>query len=447
MILPNPAKARSLFAMGTAFFAAFGLLVSAPAAAEKVTLTGHFPAKFPEASQLRRLAITSFGGNGGYQVTSAIQSELAVGEVGAAPWFTIVSGASRGRGSKRIGSEGTLSGSAQGSYADSQFEKRTYQCTQYSGKKCIAYATMTCTSRVVNLTVDARITRTADGRVVYSATKPLREEMGWCGGQAPPMTGDEALIRLALAAARDIKRDISPYSEAYVLKIKEKTDGMAKPVKARFKTAVKLSVKDLDGSCRAWAGLEAEAPNSASLLHDLGVCAEARGDFATASAYYQKSQALVPDGSKETAEATNRIRLLIAWRQQVLQQQSRRDQTEAGEVRAQAAATRAAQREAAAATRREQAARNVARNRVASQAAAANAQRSAQRQQVAAKYGAGAADAIIAGRVTKGMTAAQVQAAIGAPRRRERIGPGEEQWFYPGRRIVFAGGRVSYVGN
>lgn len=422
------------------------LLAASPAAAEKVTLTGHFPARFPEASQLRRLAVIPFDGAGGSKVTAAVQAELTTGDETGPPWFTLVSGAAPRRGSRRIGSEGTLSGSVQGGIADTPFEQRTFQCTQYSGKKCVSYATVSCVSRVVNMSVEARITRTSDGRVVYSAAKPLNEQISWCAGQPAPTT-DESVLRLALAAARDIKRDISPYSEQYVLKIKESTDGMSKPVKARFKTAVKLSVKDLQGSCRSWAELEAEAPTSAALLHDLGVCAEARGDFRAAGTYYDRSQALVPDGSKETAAATNRIRLLTQWRDQLAQQQSRRQSSEAGEVRALAEADRAAKREAAAAARREAAGRTAARNKAAAAAAAANAQRAAQRQQVAAKYGAGAADAIMAGRVSKGMTAAQVQAAIGAPRRRERIGPGEEQWFYPGRRVVFAGGRVSYVGN
>jgi hypothetical protein len=254
-------------------------------------------------------------------------------------------------------------------------------------------------------------------------------------------------MQMALLAARDIKRDISPYTESYVLKIKEDAKGLTKPLKAKFKTAVKLSTRDLQGSCASWEAMKADAAASEALAYNLGICAETRRDYTAAGQYYQQAQSLDPDGSKRTAEATSRIRLLIAARQQAMQQQARRQSSEVAQSRAEAQAERKAQAAAAARASQQRSAQDRARQQQAAQAASARAARDTQRQQVASKYGAAAADAIIARRVQKGMTAAQVQAAIGAPSRRERIGAGEEQWYYPGRRVVFSGGRVSYVGN
>jgi hypothetical protein len=417
------------------------------ARAEKVTLTGHFPARVPEASQLRRISVMPFGGNGGGAMASAVRAELVSPGSTGIPWFTIMSEAGIGARSRRVGAEGIVAGSAEVTVADSQFQQRSFECAEYSGRKCVRYGTITCTNRVVSAAIDLRITRLADNRIVYSAAKPMREEIGWCEGGAPGKTADEAFAEIAQAAARDMKRDISPYDESYVLKIKESTDGMSKPVKDRFKSAVKLSVKDLAGSCASWASLTAEAPASASLLYDLGICAEARGDFAAASAYYQQSQSLTPNGNKDTAAAVSRVRLLIAARDQSLQQQNSRQRSEASELRQQADADTAARRQAAAATRAAKASQAAARSRAAAQEAASRSAHDAQRQQVANRYGAGAADAILSRRVEKGMTPAQVQAAIGAPSRRERISAGEEQWFYPGRRIIFSAGKVSYVGS
>ncbi|HEX8381018.1 MAG TPA: hypothetical protein VF619_10780 [Allosphingosinicella sp.] len=419
---------------------------SSAAIAEKVTLSGDFPAKYPEASELRRLAVSPFSGDAGGEMTGALRSQLAMGEGASGPWFTIVAELSRRR-ARGGGSDGVLTGSAQGSVAEMPVERRTFNCIQYQGKKCIQYQTLSCTVRVVSLVVDAKLTRTADSRIVYSSTKPFRDEMEWCAGQAPARTPRDSAMQMALLAARDIKRDISPYTESYVLKIKEDAKGLTKPLKAKFKTAVKLSTRDLQGSCASWEAMKADAAASEALAYNLGICAETRRDYTAAGQYYQQAQSLDPDGSKRTAEATSRIRLLIAARQQAMQQQARRQSSEVAQSRAEAQAERKAQAAAAARASQQRSAQDRARQQQAAQAASARAARDTQRQQVASKYGAAAADAIIARRVQKGMTAAQVQAAIGAPSRRERIGAGEEQWYYPGRRVVFSGGRVSYVGN
>jgi hypothetical protein len=433
---------RLAFAMAAAGWGTAG-------AAEKVVLTGSFPAQNAEASQLRRLSVGRFGGNSAGQIASALQAELGKAEGAEAPWFTISTGpAGRARGGA---AEGVVTGNAHFAVEETQVERRTFDCAEWAGKKCLRYRTVACTVRLLNLAVDVQIERVRDNRIVYSGAKPIRDEISWCAGGVPPRTAQESLMQMALLSARQIKREVSPYTETYTVKLKEDTDGMAKPAKNRFKAAVKTSEKDLQGSCATWESLRAEGSRNASLLFNLGVCAETRGDFDAAGAFYAESQSLVADGSKRTAEATSRVRLLAAAKQQALQQQVRRQSSEAGQAKADAQAEREAKNKAAAEARQKKLTQDRLRAQAAAQAAAqVNAERTQrvqQRQKVVAKHGAASADAIIAGRVEKGMSASQVQAAIGAPSRRERISPGEEQWFYPGRRVVFSAGRVSYVGK
>jgi hypothetical protein len=45
------------------------------------------------------------------------------------------------------------------------------------------------------------------------------------------------------------------------------------------------------------------------------------------------------------------------------------------------------------------------------------------------------------------MTKAAVTAAQGQPNRVEAIPPNDELWVYPGNRVVFTSGKVSYVGH
>jgi hypothetical protein len=77
--------------------------------------------------------------------------------------------------------------------------------------------------------------------------------------------------------------------------------------------------------------------------------------------------------------------------------------------------------------------------------AAAEAAREERRRDLISRFGAAHANAILAGDVAVGMSPDAVREALGAPRRIERVAPGEEMWVYDQLRVVLLNNRVTFV--
>jgi hypothetical protein len=151
-------------------------------------------------------------------------------------------------------------------------------------------------------------------------------------------------------------------------------------------------------------------------VYNLGICAEATGDYAGALARYQRASALGGASNRAVADSIARVNRLMGAEQQLAAEEASR----------RAAAEAEAERVAAAARQ-------------------AEAARNARRADLTARYGAAAANAILAGQVQQGMTPQQVIEARGQPGRREEVTPTDHVWHYGSERVFFSDGRVTYV--
>jgi len=420
---------RKIAALG---FAA-ALTATSPAEAEVVNLVSDYPARHPQASLLRTLIIQPFGGNVGNDAKSFVESKLVAVQKDNVPYFTIVDGA----GSQRTRGLGFVSGTADLNVGSAHFQNRGTRCIR--GKvfgKCEQRETFVnnCTRETYQATVNVSMTRASDRKIVYSVVKPVKAERSWCDGFPPSQDQAAILLSMMKEAAEGIERDVAPYSTVYQVRLLEKTAGLTKPAVKAFKNAVKVSTRDFKGSCTQWEELSASGEKAEALAFNLGVCAEAERDMEQALTWYQNAQTLAEGGSKPAAEAVSRVRSLVSAQQAASAQTNRRTNEVVAEQQADAAAARA-ERNAEAAVRRQ----------ASQKAAARDTARAQKRQALVQTHGAQAADAILSGTVQKGMSMAQVRAAIGGPQRTQRVTAGEEQWFYPNRRVVFSGGRVTFV--
>ncbi len=422
-------SARLVAAIGLAT----ALLGPGQAGAEVINLTSEYPARHPEASQLRTLIIQPFGGNVGSDAKNFVEAKLVAVQKEGIPYFTIVDGA----GSQRTRGLGFVSGTANLNVGSGRFQTRGTRCIR--GKmfgKCELEENYVnnCTRETYQATVNVSMTRASDRKIVYSVVKPVRAERTWCNDDAPSQDQAAMLLGMLTEAAEGIEKDVAPYSTVYQIRLLEQTAGLSKPAVKQFKNAVKVSTRDFRGSCAQWEQLSASGEKAVALAFNLGVCAEAGRDMQRAYTWYENAQTLAEGGSKPAAEAVSRVRSLVSAQQAAAAQTNRRTNEVVAEQQADAAAARA-ERNAEAAARRQ----------ASQQAAAREAARVQKRQALVQTHGAQAADAILSGTVQKGMTMAQVRAAIGAPQRTQRVTAGEEQWFYPNRRVVFSGGRVTFV--
>jgi hypothetical protein len=263
-------------------------------------MTGRFPAPYRDAAMLISLSVGRIDGRDGHQVGSAI--ERAVGSAGH---FDM-------QGGRRSGgnAEGVLTGGVSSGVEDNFYKRKEKRCTQRDPQnKCTKEeeVEIRCTQRVANLRADLRLTRTYDGAVVYSVSKPLRQQVDWCEGQSAPRTAEEMISSMVSEVANSVRSDIVPRVDTYRIRFRESTKGLPKEHTKRFKEIVKQTQRDLPGACAAWFEMNKVVPNHPSIVFNLGLCAEAAGEMRNAQAWYQLAAPLIGGRSNEATTGIGRM--------------------------------------------------------------------------------------------------------------------------------------------
>jgi hypothetical protein len=275
-----------------------GLCIAGSAWGESAQMRGKFPANVHEADLLENVVVDRFNGRDARQFEAAL--EQAIGVPAGRP-------------------DGSLSGGVTTGVEDSKYQGSEERCIEWKdGKRdgpCTkkAQVELPCFRRVINLTASVRLFSVADNRPVWSDNKTARDETTWCEGKSPWRTTEEAVSAMITDLAQKIRLDVRPRWETYKVRFREDRGGMPKDIGNEFKTIVKLSNRDVPTACSQWTALNGRLPDHPSVLYNLGVCAEAAGNYADAQRFYRAAQAALPKRSSEMADSADRVgRLLIA---------------------------------------------------------------------------------------------------------------------------------------
>ncbi len=284
--------------------AAFAMAMGAGLAqAEVLQVTGEFPANYREASLLRSLSIDRFDGQDGIALANAIERAME------RTHFELMGGRAG-----RHNAEASLSGAVVTGVEENPFKKKEKRCVEKDKDgKCIkeAEVDVRCRQRIITLRADLRMVRNQDGRVVYSQSKPFRDDTSWCEGQNPYRSVEETVQAGIQQIANSVRYDIAPSVQTYDIRVRESTKGMAKDAAKRFKDLVKLTKRDPAGSCAGWSQMQAAGPHP-SILFNVGLCAEQRRDYEGAVALYRQASQY---GATEGGEGASRALRLIAGRE------------------------------------------------------------------------------------------------------------------------------------
>lgn len=288
--------------------------------AEVLEVTGEFPAVSREASFLGSIMVDRFGGQDGPTLQIAIERALSMaGPEGRMPFDL------RGGRAGRDTAEGAINGSVSTGVDERPFKQKQKQCVTKDDKgKCTkeAEVEVQCRRRIITVNADVRIVRNADGRILYSVPKPFREEVSWCPGGAPARTTEEVIDAAIRDVAGSVRADIVPHVDTYRIRVRESTKGMPKEAAGEFKEFVKLSKRDPRGACAGWQSMQGGvAASHPSLLFNLGLCAEQRGDYDRALALYRDSARA---GATEGNDGADRAARLIAGREDAQERARRR---------------------------------------------------------------------------------------------------------------------------
>jgi hypothetical protein len=433
--------------------------------ATQVQVNARFPANDPRAAELRRVAVTDFYGPQGDRFAYALEAMLATAVFDGAPYFTLAASGERGRGAesrmaadygRSVGASGVFFGQMQAAdFHDEWYQGETTRCIRWESKdedkdhkdnkdnkdkdnkhdkdrhdkdhgKCVKWESVPipCVHRIFDMEVFPMMVKVSTGEVVYSARKRASTDMRWCKPDGPPMS-DDALVAGAIdRIVADMRQDVAPYNAVLHAIVKEDSKGLPEAIAKTFDAAVKAAGKgDMSEACRLWGEVDRLNPNHPWTVYDLGVCAEANGNYASAVAQYERARTLSPKPDRDVAEAIARAQTLLAAHQELKREghPSGVPQTVAPPAGS-PAATPAPKPAPVAAVDPAHA-------------------------KLVKTYGAKVAGWIEKHEVHVGMNAAAVFAARGNPASKEKVTDDVAVWTYGTQKIVFTKGAVSSVGK
>lgn len=265
------------------FLLALAAFAAAPAAAETLPVSGVYPAGNDAAAALQSIAIEPFGGIAGQALAIALGDELRAVAIDGRPYFRIVPAS----GSAEATLQGALSVET---YRRDSYDKEREVCVERDeDNDCIKREKekIPCWEAVVRL--DPRIRLIDDGGALLDALDEPRERATrWCRDEQRP-SQDEAIRQLTGELARDVRYRFAPVQRLDDIRVMEDRAGLARADRDPFRNAIRLTKQDAALACDAFRALEATNAAHASVLFNIGLCAESRGELQAAEDYYRRA--------------------------------------------------------------------------------------------------------------------------------------------------------------
>ena len=276
------------------------VLACGAAQAETLPVAGIYAAETDAPSQARSIALDSFDGRWGERVAFAIDDALRGAVIEGLPYFAVTLAASGGGGSFRYdraadpnaargGADAVMRGIADVEVRNvADGTKNVEECARRDDRdKCIEKTTVTypCCQRTVELRPEVRLVARG-GELLYAKGDTLIASQRFCEDDSRPPAIETVVQELAQGFAASVRADLAPTYRAEGIRILESRDTIAKADHNAFRSAVRLTKNDPDSACRAFAALEPGNPGDISILFNLGLCHESKGELEAAAQQY-----------------------------------------------------------------------------------------------------------------------------------------------------------------
>lgn len=263
----------------------------------------------PEAANYRRVAVGAFEGTAGGVAEDTFAAMIAETQLDGLIWFL---------GHDDQGPEGVYSGAVDlVGFSNEIIYETERRCLSYGrdgGCDLDGLVETQCETETVEVAVTASLKDTATQRNVFTLTHGAEEARQVCTDVASfpddgrdlgawrdpyrsssdPYDAPIGMIETATAkAARQFRQDIAPYNQTLRAEIIEKGLIPEEQNDPRFEEAVKATKRgDFLAACSRWDVLAIDFRNAPAVIHNLGACAEARDDLASAQLYYARASEL-----------------------------------------------------------------------------------------------------------------------------------------------------------
>lgn len=324
--------------MGRTNAALFGAAITLTACATPgIDYEARIMPKAPEAAELRNITVEPFDGPSGNWFASRLETVLASAQFDGAYWFNVAEA-----GYASAGTEGIYSGFVEITDVDEHFsEHYEERCVkrekdENGDKVCVKWREFVeyCVSTEVDVAAFVELRDPEYDGVVFSASYPGSASDYHCTehrvGKGPgtaayileSLIGSAlgfdslsfgygspgALVREALSdTLGPIRRDVAPRNATVRAKFATKAVDPIVKADPRFKQAVSLGRKDPFASCGLWSVLSETYPKAPSVMHNLGACSEASGNYGEAQRLYAEANEIARQtpGASDVFERLN----------------------------------------------------------------------------------------------------------------------------------------------
>ncbi|MAF62746.1 MAG: hypothetical protein CL680_14995 [Blastomonas sp.] len=261
------------------------------AQAETLTIDALYPARDRDAAQVGSLVVERFGGRDGGELSFAIEGALNEVIVYGQPYFRVVAERSSAP------ADAVLSGIATAQMQNQPVEESRKECVERDGNdKCIReeQVKIRCNRRIVSLNSSLRMARIDDGAIVYQRQIFKSDQVVICPDRQANRSLPDTVSMLVEQVADEVRSDIAPVFRSDAIRVLEGRKGLDKDQSNRFKDALKATFRDPGQACSIWQALDTEVPGQSSVVFNLALCAEQRGELDEAMTRYRQAQTLLP---------------------------------------------------------------------------------------------------------------------------------------------------------
>jgi tetratricopeptide (TPR) repeat protein len=299
------------------------------------------PAEFHEASLTRTVAVLPFAGSGGVEFASEVEGLLTSIDINGRPYFTLVDRASidkvisemklsqsalanqgtAAKLGKLIGAQGIYTGTVTANTTrDSRYSAQRSECAQHQMKRddkgnlyegnCIRWRNynVRCTKRQATFAVTPKLIDVATGKIIYSKNLSGAADSSGCEDGTPPATEQELLDKSRQTVKNSIRRDVAPYYITVMLNLKDGSENTSPAAMEKLTAGISYADKQrMDAACEQWGEARQLAPNSPSILYNLGICAEIVADVDSAMKLYRQADKLIGKPDEDITQALSRV--------------------------------------------------------------------------------------------------------------------------------------------
>lgn len=330
-------------------------LVIASGCATTIKTSVLMPGRVDQAAQFKSVAVLPFDGPDGRAVTSVLEGTLAGVMIDDKQFFQIVDRGSLDKAmnemklamtgavdantaaqvGKIVGAKGIYTGIVTTSAVNSsRYTEKRRKCSSYrtvtdsKGRKsqeCVRWYDdeVNCTKRTATFAFTPKLVEVETSRLIFSNTYESSLESKGCEDESRALMDGEVMRKKVQGdAMQKFRMDVAPYYAAMEFTLKDSTSGIASDAaKTKLKDGITFAGSGrMDRACALWGEARPLAPDSISILFNLGICAETQGKPEEAQALYQQIDKMLTKPDESVNKALARVTEQLENRKKLSQQ-------------------------------------------------------------------------------------------------------------------------------